>query len=574
MEMQTNQILWQQKDLILDVFILGSLFKQNKKENKVQFKHHFDLIKTLREQINLQIISSDRVFELFDQYYEKDQDIFYLFQELKQERQRELRNDNSKQIVNDQKVKKIEQQTQQNQHQLQQLQKVEMNQIEQKGQFNQETNEQFLQDQVQIDNDLEDYKIALQLQKQFDDETNQETQQVKQLNLYLLNQQQDKQIQCSICLDIIEFSQIIMLTCIHQFHHECINQHCLTQIQSRSFPIICPIIECKENINYSDLKEILEDKALQTYQKFTFQQYVDTHSDEYSWCPTPDCQYVFIAGSPQFNCPVCNKEYCLSCKVEYHQNLTCQEYIENQKRQQLNANPIPYNQNNLPSNNYHFQIKQQNPQMIQINQKTNKLFQNNQNTQLSSKPLNNFTNSTLINQSFQINQNNYNQQNLINQQSVQQLQQINRDQQFLFQNKYQTLNKNVNVSQQFINIQHQFNNTNNLKKNNNQQQIQFLPQPKVMQFQQHNNIQTRTFQNQIQINNNYVDINQQLNSKQLDDQFTNLMMISKCKQCPNCKSWVEKSSGCDHMTCRCKFQFCYACGGVYLKCACINKLFI
>ncbi|CAK9134218.1 unnamed protein product [Ilex paraguariensis] len=31
-------------------------------------------------------------------------------------------------------------------------------------------------------------------------------------------------------------------------------------------------------------------------------------------------------------------------------------------------------------------------------------------------------------------------------------------------------------------------------------------------------------------------------------------------RCPCCKFYVEKNEGCLHMTCRCKFQFCYACG--------------
>ncbi|XP_052181102.1 E3 ubiquitin-protein ligase RSL1-like [Diospyros lotus] len=32
------------------------------------------------------------------------------------------------------------------------------------------------------------------------------------------------------------------------------------------------------------------------------------------------------------------------------------------------------------------------------------------------------------------------------------------------------------------------------------------------------------------------------------------------KRCPHCKYYVEKTEGCLHMTCRCRFQFCYACG--------------
>ena len=32
-------------------------------------------------------------------------------------------------------------------------------------------------------------------------------------------------------------------------------------------------------------------------------------------------------------------------------------------------------------------------------------------------------------------------------------------------------------------------------------------------------------------------------------------------RCPKCRWWVEKSSGCDAMHCRCNLVFCYKCGG-------------
>lgn len=34
----------------------------------------------------------------------------------------------------------------------------------------------------------------------------------------------------------------------------------------------------------------------------------------------------------------------------------------------------------------------------------------------------------------------------------------------------------------------------------------------------------------------------------------------KWKRCPRCRFYVEKKDGCLHITCRCKFEFCYACG--------------
>lgn len=32
------------------------------------------------------------------------------------------------------------------------------------------------------------------------------------------------------------------------------------------------------------------------------------------------------------------------------------------------------------------------------------------------------------------------------------------------------------------------------------------------------------------------------------------------RQCENCKFIVERTEGCNHMTCRCGYQFCYICG--------------
>jgi len=52
-----------------------------------------------------------------------------------------------------------------------------------------------------------------------------------------------------------------------------------------------------------------------------------------------------------------------------------------------------------------------------------------------------------------------------------------------------------------------------------------------------------------------------------DDLFQEFIQGQNFKQCPGCMRFVEKESGCNHMTCRCGQKFCYACGNRY-PCAC------
>ncbi|OVA06917.1 zinc finger protein [Macleaya cordata] len=47
---------------------------------------------------------------------------------------------------------------------------------------------------------------------------------------------------------------------------------------------------------------------------------------------------------------------------------------------------------------------------------------------------------------------------------------------------------------------------------------------------------------------------------QEDIMFMKLAKNKNWKRCPNCKIYVEKKDGCWHITCRCKFEFCYDCG--------------
>ncbi|XP_019429958.1 PREDICTED: uncharacterized protein DDB_G0292642-like [Lupinus angustifolius] len=47
----------------------------------------------------------------------------------------------------------------------------------------------------------------------------------------------------------------------------------------------------------------------------------------------------------------------------------------------------------------------------------------------------------------------------------------------------------------------------------------------------------------------------------LDMKFLESAKANKWPKCPNCSFYVQRKSGCEHMTCRCGCNFCYKCGG-------------
>lgn len=64
-----------------------------------------------------------------------------------------------------------------------------------------------------------------------------------------------------------------------------------------------------------------------------------------------------------------------------------------------------------------------------------------------------------------------------------------------------------------------------------------------------------------------------IKKKEDDEVLEVLKNVIKAKQCKKCKFWVERSKGCNHMTCRCGYQFCYRCGLKYRHHKCKCKFF-
>ncbi|KAL4481839.1 hypothetical protein ABPG74_007928 [Tetrahymena malaccensis] len=142
---------------------------------------------------------------------------------------------------------------------------------------------------------------------------------------------------CEICYEPMTSNNCYLLICKHIYHKVCLSKHCNTLINEKQFPINCPHFKCLIPLQQNEIKKILSEVDFEKYEKFTLQNYIDSNADEFSWCPTPNCQYAFVIDSNQtyLKCPSCEKSYCLTCKCDFHEGQTCKEYqISNQHTEQ------------------------------------------------------------------------------------------------------------------------------------------------------------------------------------------------------------------------------------------------
>jgi len=136
---------------------------------------------------------------------------------------------------------------------------------------------------------------------------------------------------CPICLEKILGNELLPLDrCGHIFHPACVRSYFKAEIDARKFPLVCPNGECKLEVTPLDVKDFLDFDSRQKFEEYTFKKTVEENPADFSFCPSPDCKYVFVweAGkdSNNFLCPMCGKNYCLDCRCDYHTGQTCKEY--------------------------------------------------------------------------------------------------------------------------------------------------------------------------------------------------------------------------------------------------------
>jgi len=145
---------------------------------------------------------------------------------------------------------------------------------------------------------------------------------------------EEKKTECEICFEYVNINDTLLLNkCKHLYHSQCLLQHFTNMIEERKLPLICP--SCRMEVTIDDLRKLLPPELISKWENYTFKHMIESNPKDYSYCPTPDCPYIFIweegKDTNLFTCPQCKNSYCLNCKCKYHKEQTCMQYRQSKE---------------------------------------------------------------------------------------------------------------------------------------------------------------------------------------------------------------------------------------------------
>ena len=148
-----------------------------------------------------------------------------------------------------------------------------------------------------------------------------------------------KEESCPVCYQ--KPTNAIKLFCRHVYCRTCL-QHVLQSLNGLRFtPARCIAAavneensegqqQCAEKIPYTVVRDLLRLDEEEQLMKASFLYHVRNHPDEYSFCPTPNCETVYGKGREGvvYRCPSCFTQICSLCHLQYHEGLICSQRCE------------------------------------------------------------------------------------------------------------------------------------------------------------------------------------------------------------------------------------------------------
>ncbi|KAL7796496.1 hypothetical protein V8C37DRAFT_371908 [Trichoderma ceciliae] len=134
--------------------------------------------------------------------------------------------------------------------------------------------------------------------------------------------------ECSVCWT--EAETPIKTSCGHIYCLECFESSCTVgDWAATDLAILCHGSQgnCRGVIGLEDLQEHLSSAALEDVLEQSFSSYIKRNPQQFRYCPTPDCGYIYrvTSGSRTQICSNCLRPTCSACH-EPHINMSCAEY--------------------------------------------------------------------------------------------------------------------------------------------------------------------------------------------------------------------------------------------------------
>ena len=141
---------------------------------------------------------------------------------------------------------------------------------------------------------------------------------------------------CPICFDN-EPDTPINTSCGHSYCLECFENSCKSAASTsmEEFKINCQGDEgrCTHVFKLAEVKDYLSSSAFELVLKTSFEEHVKQHPDDFHYCPTPDCGFIYRctlasdSSKISHTCPNCLEKVCTSCHAR-HGDYTCAEYTD------------------------------------------------------------------------------------------------------------------------------------------------------------------------------------------------------------------------------------------------------
>ncbi|KAI0433671.1 hypothetical protein F5Y09DRAFT_54632 [Xylaria sp. FL1042] len=135
---------------------------------------------------------------------------------------------------------------------------------------------------------------------------------------------------CSICFTPAEYP--VVLGCGHTYCAECFEGLCKNSTTQADMSITCTGANntCKSAIPLREIQAHVDPSTFEQLLESSFTMYIARRPQEFHYCPTPDCRYIYHPASdstsPSWHlCQKCLQRTCRSCHAN-HEGLRCDQH--------------------------------------------------------------------------------------------------------------------------------------------------------------------------------------------------------------------------------------------------------